>query len=137
MIHTGKCLCGKVRYRAENLKTGFSVCHCEMCRRWSGAPAFATTADALAIEGEENITRFSSSDWAERGFCKHCGSHLFYRLKDNDQYHLWVGTLDDQSGLQLAGEIFIDEKPAGYDFVGDHPRQTGAEVFAAFQQENP
>ena len=26
-----------------------------------------------------------------------------------------------------SGEIYIDEKPGGYDFAGEHPRLTGEE----------
>jgi len=28
----------------------------------------------VAFEGEENISVFSSSEWAERGFCNKCGA---------------------------------------------------------------
>ena len=44
---------------------------------------------------------------------------------------LCVGTFDDESPFELAGEIYVDEKPPGYDFAGDHPRQTGAEFMAS------
>ena len=32
---TGGCLCGKVTY-STTIKTGAGVCHCSMCRKWSG-----------------------------------------------------------------------------------------------------
>ena len=36
-----------------------------------------------------------------------------------------VGAFDDASAFELVGEIYVDEKPPGYAFAGDHPRQTG------------
>ncbi len=51
---------------------------------------------------------------AERGFCKKCGSHLFYRLKQNSQYYIPVGIFDNDEGLVFEHQVFIDEKPEYY-----------------------
>jgi len=45
-----------------------------------------------------------------------------------------VGVFDDQSIFRITGEIFIDRKPPGYDFAGDHPRLTEAETMAMFEE---
>ena len=47
------------------------------------------------FERSDSISVFSSSDWAERGFCSKCGGHLFYRLKKEGHYAVPVGLLDD------------------------------------------
>jgi hypothetical protein len=104
-----------------------------MCRRWAGGPSFSTEASSVQFNGEENIQRYNSSDWGERGFCRQCGSSLFYRLKEPDQYILNMGAVDDQSPFTIASEIFIDEKPPGYDLAGKHPRLTGEEFLATVQ----
>lgn len=91
----------------------------------------AAGTGSIRFQGEEHIRRYPSSDWAERAFCSRCGSNLFYRLKESDQHILCMGTFDDQSGFELVGEIYVDEKPPGYDFAGDHPRQTGEEFLAS------
>ncbi len=88
----------------------------------------------IEFSGADHITRYDSSAWAERGFCDRCGTSLFYRYKRNDHYALWVGTFDDQSPFRLVGEIFIEDKPDGYDFAGDHPRLTGEEVIALLKE---
>ncbi len=49
---------------------------------------------------------------------------------------MWLGTFDDQAQFKLAGEIYIDEKPASYEFAGDHPRLTGEEFMASLQNDN-
>ena len=51
----------------------------------------------VTFEGEENISVFESSEWAERGFCKECGSHLFYRLKATHQYIMPAGLFDEDT----------------------------------------
>jgi len=130
--HTGRCLCGAVRYRAAGVETQHHACHCESCRRWGSAPFFAVFAATVSFEGQEDIRRYPSSDWAERGFCKRCGSNLFYYLKPADAYHLAAGTFDDQSELRLATEYFIDYKPEGYALAGDLERLTEAEVIARY-----
>ncbi len=134
MSATGQCLCGAVTYTADAVDADVHSCHCSMCRRWSGGPGFAASVGEIEFAGEENITRFDSSAWAERGFCKTCGTNLFYRLKETDHYVVWMGTFDDQALFKLAGEIYVDEKPASYEFVGDHPRLTGDEFMASLQK---
>lgn len=132
-MHEGKCLCGAVKFKANVVHTNYSACHCGQCRRWNGGPPFfgVRTSD-VQFEGAENITRFESSGWAERGFCSKCGTHLFYFLKPMSAYMMTAGTFDDQTAFKLASEIFIDGKPDGYAFAGDHPRLTEAETLAKF-----
>ena len=129
----GRCLCGAVKFTAENVKPEHSACHCHMCRRWSGgAPFFAVRAANVKFEGEANIGRYDSSDWAQRGFCKTCGTNLFYFFKAANRYAMSAGVFDDNDAFALAREIFIDRKPSGYAFAGEHPKMTEAEVMALF-----
>lgn len=129
---TGKCLCGAVRFTVESVETHHHACHCGACRRWAGGPLFAAAATGVSFEGENNLATYSSSSWAERGFCKICGSNLFYHLKPTDQYLMCVGAFDDPADFKLAREIFVDHQPAGYAFSGNLPRATEAEVFAKY-----
>ena len=133
-IMNGKCLCGAVGFTARDVDTHAHSCHCSMCRTRSGGPAMSVAVGSVSFSGEQNITRFQSSPWAERGFCKLCGTHLFYRTKASDQYILSCGPFEDQTKFTLAGEIYIDEKPAMYCLAGDHSRLTGAEFLASIGQ---
>ena len=129
---TGRCLCGAVKFTADGVKTRYHACHCGMCRRWSGGPLFAAATERVTFEGAENVATYQSSEWAERGFCKACGTNLFYHLKPTGQYIMCVGAFDDQTPFQLAGELYIDHKPAGYAFAGDLKQMTEAEVIAKY-----
>jgi hypothetical protein len=102
-----------------------------MCRRWSGGSGFlGASASGVRFEGRENLRTFASSEWADRGFCRVCGTVLFYFLKPTSSYSMSVGAFDDPAPFRLVREIFIDRKPSGYAYVGDHERWTEAEAFA-------
>ncbi|HRQ64903.1 MAG TPA: GFA family protein [Xanthomonadaceae bacterium] len=131
--YLGHCLCGAVKVFVKPAGTGIGVCHCGMCRRWTGGPLFALDCGSdLRIEGIEHVRTFASSDWAERAFCGTCGSHLYYRARQSNQHHLPVGLLDDQTPWKLDQQIFIDSKPGFYDLANKTENLTGAEVFAKY-----
>lgn len=136
--HRGSCLCGAVRIAVQLQSNSIGVCHCSMCRKWGGGPLFAVECGSeVDFEGAEHISTFNSSEWAERGFCRECGTHLFFRLKQEGHYALPVGLLDGGGEWRLAEQIFIDEKPPFYSFSEQTRNLTGEEVFAQYsgQQE--
>lgn len=128
----GKCLCGAVPFEASPAEPHFETCHCTTCRKWGGGPAFATTVTDLALAEDAPVTWFSSSDFAERGFCATCGTHLFWRLKEGGFITVFTGAFDTTDDLTFAAQIFTDEKPAAYAFANKTAMMTGAEVFATF-----
>jgi hypothetical protein len=91
----------------------------------------------VSFSGEENIGVYQSSEWAERGFCKQCGSHLFYRLTENNHYYIPVGILDQDQDLVFDLEVFIEEKPQYYSFANKTKTMTGEELFAMFASSSP
>ena len=75
----GGCHCGAVRYSAAGEVKHSGVCHCETCRRTTGALTTAWVAfssDELTVEGEP--ASYFSSERIERQFCAKCGTSLFY-----------------------------------------------------------
>ena len=95
---TGGCLCGAVRYEADEPPHHADYCHCRMCQKHTGS-AFSVSAAFRA--DRFRITRgapkfYKSSDISERGFCADCGSSLIDRYFDPDDPYVWVGvgTLD-------------------------------------------
>ncbi|WP_075186394.1 GFA family protein [Teredinibacter haidensis] len=132
---TGTCLCGKVTITPKHLDHNLGACHCTSCRKWSGGPLLAVDCGTdCDIEGEEYVSVFNSSEWAERGFCKNCGSNLFYRLKQSGQYILPVGLFDDDEAFEFDHQIFIDSKPEYYSFANKTKNMTGEEVFAQYAE---
>ena len=129
----GGCLCGAVRYRVFAPFKDVMHCHCTMCRTWGGGPLLSLRLAADAeIEGEEHVARYASSEWAERGFCRNCGTHLFFFYRPKRSYSFTAGLFDGADGFAFVEEIFVDEKPAYYDFAGERDRLTRAEVIEKF-----
>lgn len=129
----GRCLCGKVSFSAANAGNKVGACHCSMCRRWGGGPLLAIDCGTdVSFGGEQFIRAFRSSDWAERGFCAECGSHLFYRLSQGGQYIMPVGLIDNSDGLVFDHQVCIDSKPGYYSFAEQTHNMTCDELFAAF-----
>ena len=129
----GSCLCGAVRITAANPSNKVGACHCGMCRRWGSGPFMEIDCGTeVSFEGEENITVYDSSSWAERGFCSKCGSHLFYRLKETNQHMVSVGLFDEQGDFIFETQVFIDRKPSFYSFLNKTKDMTEAEIFEMY-----
>jgi hypothetical protein len=129
----GQCLCGKVKVSANKASNHVGVCHCSFCRKRTGGPLFALDCGTeVSFHGKDNISVYNSSEWAERGFCKQCGSNLFYRLKEKQHYFIPAGLFEDDKEFVFDHEVFVDEKPKYYDFKNETSKMTGAEVFAKF-----
>lgn len=132
----GSCLCGAVTIKSTAPMETFCACHCVMCRKWAGGPYMEVEcADGITIEGGEHITNYNSSEWAERGFCKQCGSHLYYHLKNMDKYHVSIGLFADSIDPKLTEQVFIDKKPSGYSFKEQTTDYTEKQVFEMFGVE--
>lgn len=126
----GSCLCGAIEVTAPD-HDEINACHCSICRRWSGGPMFAVHCGPEVVFSGAAPARFRSSDWAERGFCATCGTHLFYYLLQGGEYILPAGLFQDRD-FTLANQLFIDEKPDFYGFSNDTPVLTGQQVFEQF-----
>lgn len=128
----GKCLCGAVSIEAKDCSS-VNACHCGMCRRWGGGPLLVVHAGTdIKINQNTTLVRFNSSDWAERGFCNQCGTHLFYFLKPTNEYMLPVGLFQETSNFKFEQQIFIDKKPEFYEFSNQTENLTEQQVFEKY-----
>ena len=129
----GACLCKAVGVFTTKVNPHLGACHCNMCRKWGGGAFLAVECGSdVSFSGEENISIYPSSEWAERGFCQKCGSHLFYKFKETNQYYIPAGLFDNDEGLVFDNQVFIDEKPEYYTFANETKNLTGAEIAAMF-----
>ncbi|MEE3663458.1 GFA family protein [Brenneria sp. g21c3] len=129
MMNRGTCLCGGVTITTTKAIKGVTACHCGMCEKWSGGPFMSVDCqNDISIAGEDNITSYRSSEWAERAFCKVCGSHLFFRLLSPENYFVPVSLFDDNTEKKLVAQIYIDKKPNYYSFAEKTLEMTEQEV---------
>ncbi|MEM7197614.1 MAG: GFA family protein [Pseudomonadota bacterium] len=111
---TGGCLCGAIRYNLAQTNLRALHCHCQTCRKQSGAIA-VTWIEALF----ENFTItqgvlcwYSASSHARRGFCQNCGSILIYDAIINNvrDHGVSIGSLDDSSTVAVSGHIWCSQQ---------------------------
>lgn len=134
--HSGCCLCGAVQFSVEVSKKEIDCCHCGMCRRWGGGPAMSVMADGPPrFEDEAALGVYRSSELGERVFCKTCGSSILWRSVDGKFQSVPAALIGDPEDMPFTMEIYIDDKPAYYDFAGERTRLTGAQTEAAFSED--
>ncbi|WP_306150852.1 GFA family protein [Roseovarius sp. MMSF_3281] len=116
-MRTGRCECGQVAFEVDEVRDTVTICHCSQCRRTSGHLWGSTHAPfaALRLTRDDGLRWYASSEIAKRGFCRFCGSSLFYRMNDEDGIGIAAGCLDDTRGLTVSKHIFTDDKGDYYD----------------------
>jgi len=120
----GGCLCGAVRFRTRGELRGVVYCHCSQCRRQTGHYYAATDVEdsRLEVEGAEAITWYTASDFARRGFCRNCGSALFWKRNGSEKTSIMAGSFDQPSGLRGEAHIFVANKGDYYEINDELPR---------------
>lgn len=95
-VYTGGCQCGAIRFRIEGALGRASICHCRMCQKAAG-----NIFIALVAAPREAVTwtrgtpaRFRSSEHVDRGFCRDCGTPLFYENIEGDRINFTIGSMD-------------------------------------------
>lgn len=111
-IARGQCLCGAVRFRVtERPLSDVALCHCGMCRRWHGHIGAYTDVDraALLFDAQDELAWFQSSSLARRGFCRRCGSSLFWDAPERRTISIAAGTLEAPTRLSTRLQIFTED----------------------------
>ena len=135
LTHTGHCACNAVRFRAKGELRGVVYCHCSQCRRQTGHYLASTNVPDknLEIEGADNVSWYQSSGDAKRGFCRNCGSGLFWKHGKLDYTSILAGAFDAPSGLEGKSHIFVADKGDYYTIDDGLPKyaRSSADVIVA------
>jgi hypothetical protein len=111
---TGGCHCGAVRYELEGPPNDVALCHCNDCRKNSGAPVMAWAgydADKFRFtKGEPKVFRMSAV--SQRQFCGGCGTGLTYANSEMlpGKVEVQSSTLDDPEATPPAMNIQVAER---------------------------
>jgi len=111
----GGCFCGDVRYRMAGTPLSSAICHCESCRRASGAPSVAWVSverkDFEILKGSP--VAYASSHGVVRRFCGRCGSALTYETaKHPDGIDITTITLDEPDRFPPTVEVWLEDRVA-------------------------
>lgn len=123
-IRTGRCNCGAVTFRTHGALREVVACHCSQCRRQTGLYYAATNVadDRIEIEGADSISWYHASDVARRGFCKACGSALFWKHQADPHISVLAGSFDQPTGLKITSHIFCADKGDFYEITDGLPQ---------------
>lgn len=108
--YSGGCQCGAVRFHATELRDNPHLCHCRMCQKASGN----LFADLVGIRHEHltwtrgKPSEFQSSDEAARGFCKDCGTPLYYRSTGGPHVSMSIGAFDEPHLIPILYEMGLE-----------------------------
>lgn len=125
----GGCLCGAIRYRAASQPLRGVICHCETCRKHSGAPALAFVHFAKESFSwlRAEPAWYRSSTFAERGFCPICGSTLGMREEVlTDRVQVCAGSLDEPARATIQDHVWTSSQLHWFDIRDDLPRFAGS-----------
>ena len=107
---SGGCQCGAVRYRSTAVLDNAHLCHCRMCQKAVGnlfAALVAVPKDALRwTRGKPGLWR--SSENVHRGFCRNCGTPLFYDNVAGTRVNLTIGSLATPRNFKPLGHDGIE-----------------------------
>lgn len=124
-IYEGGCLCGAIRYRATAAPSRCMICHCEYCRRHSGAPCLSFVHFPVACFTwlSEAPRRYRSSRYAERGFCPVCGSTLsMHEEVLADRVQVTLGSLDRPERVRPQDHVWVRSRIPWFEVADDLPR---------------
>lgn len=120
----GSCLCGAVSFLVEGELTPPDACHCNQCRKASGHYWASTDVPrtALTISGQEQLAWYRSSEKVKRGFCKNCGSPLFWDAAGRQNISISMGAFEQPTKVRMEKHIFVPDKGDYYDIADGLPR---------------
>ena len=125
-ILTGGCQCGAVRYEWLQKPAFSSVCYCRMCQKASGQPFMGFTGGKREhlrwTRGSPSI--FRSSNMAERGFCKDCGTPLTYAFEGTGDISVTINSFDDPEAMPPTKQYGIEGKVSWFDGIHALPGET-------------
>lgn len=126
-MHTGSCLCGKVRYEYRGEIDEVSMCHCTQCQKAQGS-AFAAvapirSADFRITQGGEYLKEYRATPNKARVFCAECGSPI-YSARDDlpEAKRLRLGTLDTPISPSKRYHAWVLSKAAWFDLADELPK---------------
>ena len=131
---SGNCLCGAIEFAIELPSNWIAHCHCTMCQK-SGGAAFVTwvgvAKNRFAIRDPDNqLQWFQSSPEAQRGFCKQCGSTLFFQSSRwPDEIHITLSNFQTPLDRTPQVHAFWDTHVDWVSFDDDLPRKTAMQIF--------
>ncbi|MDF3062299.1 MAG: aldehyde-activating protein [Microvirga sp.] len=100
-----------------------------MCQKAFGnyfaALAGVPMADLAWTRGRPGT--FDSSELVERGFCRDCGTPLFFRYRNRDRISVSIGSLDEPARVKPTTQYGIESRLPAFFELASLPGETTEE----------
>jgi hypothetical protein len=108
----GSCLCGGVKFEVSEAPDVFRYCHCESCKKLSGAPATINgrvkSSSIRILEGEDLVQTYQPPEGSAKSFCLACGSNLFGGgWPESETCSVRATTFDEPVDARPVAHIFV------------------------------
>ncbi len=132
---SGGCQCGAVRYHVSAVLDTSHICHCRMCQKAAGnffIALIGVPRDAIVWTRGQPAT-FKSSAQVERGFCRTCGTPLFYDYATSKHLSVTTGSLDHPAAFPPKMQFGIEARMPWFDTLPGLPDEgTTEETMSAY-----
>jgi hypothetical protein len=132
---SGGCQCGAVRYHVSAMLDTSHICHCRMCQKAAGnffAALVGIPRDAIVWTRGEPAS-FYSSDQVARGFCRDCGTPLYYDYLSSKHLNLTTGSFDEPARFTPKYQFGVEARMPWFDTLPSLQQEgTTEEVMADY-----
>lgn len=123
--HLGHCRCGSVKMEANGDPVFSVYCHCDDCRRATGAPVLAAVAfmkSEINWISDEMLKRHTNGT-AHRLFCSNCGSPVAQEHDSkNDRTYFSTCFMDNPEAYPPTAHTFEGEQLPWLELADNLPR---------------
>jgi len=122
----GGCLCGKVRFRADQPPIRTFACHCTFCQRMTGTSFYAESLfpiDGVQFNEGELRQYEHTSDGSKKKvfvhFCPSCGTTVGLTFERWPEFRaISRGCYDDPNAVDLSSHIWVRSAQTGVALPG-------------------
>ncbi|KAI9791284.1 MAG: hypothetical protein M1816_004065 [Peltula sp. TS41687] len=117
--YTGRCHCGQVEWTVKLDDTIHVLCHCDACKKLSGAEA---TLNQVVDQDNVKVTKGELKEYVYKGdsgkpvhcyYCPNCTTHPYHHQETmGPKYVVRTGLLDDAKDFKPAAEVYGKDRLA-------------------------
>ena len=121
---SASCLCNGISMTIKGQFRPVINCHYIQCTKTHGNYAAYTSVleQNIIFKSKKTLKWFQSSAKAKRGFCKKCGSSIFFKRLGSKAVSISAGLFRNPSKLKTISHIYVKNKRDYYKILDDLPK---------------
>ena len=121
---SASCLCKGIVMTIKGEFRPVVNCHCMQCTKTHGNYAAYTSVleENITYKSKSTLKWFASSAKAKRGFCKKCGSSVFFKRLGSRAISISAGLFKNPTKLVTSSHIYTHNKRDYYKISDNLPK---------------